>query len=109
MDSVESLLGVRAPFAYPVFGIQFPVPDSCPGSAVVLAVFAPIFGYILMHFLPPRTRTDGSLLTSLAGEWASVKTRTRGSAFDRANTPLCYRGTPDIYVLTCVDALLVRG
>ncbi len=50
VDSVESLLGVRAPFAYPVFGIQFPVPDFCPGSVAVLAVFAPIFGYILMHF-----------------------------------------------------------
>ena len=89
---------MRAPFAYPVFGIQFPVPDFrahfCLGSAVVLAVFAPIFGYILMHILPPRTRADASLLTSVAGECASLKTRARGSAFDRANTPLCYRGTP---------------
>lgn len=94
VDSVEGLLGVRTPFAYPVFGIQFPVPDSCPGSAVVLAVFAPIFGYILMHFLPPRTRADASFLTSVVGECVSVKTHARGSAFDRANTPLCYRGTP---------------
>lgn len=58
VDSVEGLFGVRAPFACPVFGIQFPVPDfraqfSPRGSAAVLAVFAPIFGYILMHILPP--------------------------------------------------------
>lgn len=94
VDSVESLLGVRAPFAYPVFGIQFPVPDFCPGSVAVLAVFAPIFGYILMHFLPPHPRADASLLTSVAGEWACSLRCVRGSAFDRANTPLCYRGTP---------------
>lgn len=94
VGSVRDLLGVRAPFARPGSDIQFPVPDFCPGSATVLAVFAPIFGYILMHFLPPPARADASLLTSVAGEWASVKTHTRGSAFDRANTQLCYRGTP---------------
>lgn len=93
VDSVEGLLGVRAPFAYPL----------------CVPVLSHFFGTSACIILPPPARADASLLTSIAGEWASVKTRTRGSAFDRANTPLCYRGTPDIYVLTCVDALLVRG
>lgn len=47
VDSVEGLLGVRAPFAYPVFGTRF-LPSS-PASIAVLAVLTPIFGYTRMH------------------------------------------------------------
>ena len=61
VDSVEGLLGVRAPFACPGSDIQFPIPDFRahfpPGSVAVLAVFAPVFGYTSMHnFVPAYSR-----------------------------------------------------
>ena len=66
VDSVEGLFGVCAPFVCPFF---LPV------------VWA-------------HTRANASLLTSVVGEYACSMRCVRGSAFDRANTPLCYRGTP---------------
>ena len=78
VDSVEGLLGVRAPFAYPLCE---PVLSQFLGTPACI-------------ILPPLARADASFLTSVVGECVSVKTHARGSAFDSANTPLCYRGTP---------------
>ena len=89
VDSVEGLLGVRAPFACLVFLLVV-----CAGSAAVLGVLSQFLGTSACIILPPHTRADASFLTSVVGECVSVKTHARGSAFDRANTPLCYRGTP---------------
>ena len=78
VDSVEGLLGVRAPFAYPL----------------CVPVLLHFLGTSACIILPPHTRADASLLTSVAGERAYSMRGVRGSTFDRANTPLCYRGTP---------------
>ena len=88
VDSVEDLLGVCAPFVCPFF-----LPVVWADSTTIVAVLSH-FLYILMHILPLHTRANASLLTSVVGEYACSMRCVRGSAFDRANTPLCYRGTP---------------
>ena len=99
VDSVEGLFGVCAPFVCPFF-----LPVVWADSTTIVAVLSH-FLYILMHILPLHTRANASLLTSVVGEYACSMRCVRGSAFDRANA---IGVLPDIYVLTCVDALLVR-
>ena len=48
VDSVEGLLGVRTPFAYPISAPSFRL-----GSAAVLVGLTPIFGYTRMHNFAP--------------------------------------------------------
>ena len=89
VDSVEGLLGVHALCAYLVFLLVV-----CAGSAAVLGVLSHFLGTSACIILPPCTRANASLLTSVVGECACSMRCVRGSTFDRANTPLCYRGTP---------------
>ena len=67
-----------APFAYPLCE---PVLSQFLGTPACI-------------ILPPLARADASLLTSVVGECACSLRCVRGSTFDSANTPLCYRGTP---------------
>ena len=78
VDSVEGLFGVRAPCAYPLY-------------VLVLSHF---FDTPACIILPPYTRADMILLTSVLGECAYSLRCVRGSTFDKVNTPLCYRSTP---------------
>lgn len=60
VDSVEDLLGVRAPFAYPLCApiacLVFLL-VVCVGSAAVLAGLTSVFGYTSMHnFAAARSR-----------------------------------------------------
>ena len=89
VESVEGLLGVRALFACLVFLLVV-----CAGSAAVLGVLSQFLGTSACIILPPHTRADAIFLTSVVGECACFMRCVHGSTFDRANTPLCYRGTP---------------
>ena len=102
VDSVEGLFGVCAPFVCPFF-----LPVVWADSTTIVAVLSH-FLYILMHILPLHTRANASLLTSVVGEYACSMRCVRAPLLIERILRYAIGVLPDIYVLTCVDALLVR-
>lgn len=94
VDSVEGLLGVRAPFCVPL----------------VQACFIAFFRYIRMHnFAAAHScRCEFTHLCS-GGVRLLFEVRAWLSLLIGRILRYAIGVLPDIYVLTCVDALLVRG